>query len=213
MDRIKEYQDERWKERARQIRELDGHKCAMCGAEGVLHVHHLAYPPAPFHIWDATDEELVTLCPDCHKKVHKSSCRVYLDKYRNVQGCNVDAFDIDEYTKWVQEQEQAYKDAKCSGKACCANCALGILRTPFLDCLTRINDDRDFVDVPFDYHCEEYQEHTCGNCKNFYQTEVEEGDTCGYCKACSYKGEDIWTHNFFTKINMICGDEYWELKH
>ena len=72
MDRKQEYQDERWKERAAQIRELDNHKCAMCGAKDVeLHVHHLSYPPPPFHIWDAADNELVTLCKDCHEKVHE----------------------------------------------------------------------------------------------------------------------------------------------
>lgn len=76
MDRKQEYQDERWKERAAQIRELDNHKCAMCGAEDVeLHVHHLSYPPPPFHLWDATDKELVTLCKECHEKVHDSATR------------------------------------------------------------------------------------------------------------------------------------------
>ena len=76
MDRKQEYQDERWKERAAQIRELDNHKCAMCGAKDVeLHVHHLSYPPPPFHLWDAADNELVTLCKECHEKVHDSATR------------------------------------------------------------------------------------------------------------------------------------------
>lgn len=66
-----DYNDERWLDRANEIRRLDGYKCAMCGESNVeLHVHHLAYPPKPFHIWDATDDELVTLCKDCHRKVH-----------------------------------------------------------------------------------------------------------------------------------------------
>ena len=76
MDRKQEYQDERWKERAAQIRELDNHKCAMCGAKDVeLHVHHLSYPPPPYHIWDSSDNELVTLCKDCHEKVHQGGKR------------------------------------------------------------------------------------------------------------------------------------------
>ena len=79
MDRKQEYQDERWKERAAQIRELDNHKCAMCGAKDVeLHVHHLSYPPPPFHIWDSADNELVTLCKDCHEKVHEGGKRPML---------------------------------------------------------------------------------------------------------------------------------------
>ena len=79
MDRKQEYQDERWKERAAQIRELDNHKCAMCGAKDVeLHVHHLSYPPTPYHIWDSSDNELVTLCKDCHEKVHEGGKRPLL---------------------------------------------------------------------------------------------------------------------------------------
>ena len=35
MNRREEYQDERWKERAARIRELDEHRCAMCGAKDV----------------------------------------------------------------------------------------------------------------------------------------------------------------------------------
>jgi hypothetical protein len=86
MERITEYQDERWKERARQIRELDGNQCAICGAKGLLHVHHLSYPPAPFHLWDSLDNELVSLCPECHRKVHESTQRITLDAERNVVG-------------------------------------------------------------------------------------------------------------------------------
>lgn len=76
MNRKEEYQDERWKERAAQIRELDKHKCAMCGAGDVeLQVHHLSYPPPPFHLWDAKDDELVTLCKKCHERVHRIKSR------------------------------------------------------------------------------------------------------------------------------------------
>ena len=79
MERKQEYQDERWKKRAAQIRELDNHKCAMCGVNNVeLHVHHLSYPPPPYHLWDAADNELVTLCKGCHEKVHEGGKRPIL---------------------------------------------------------------------------------------------------------------------------------------
>lgn len=85
MERKQEYQDERWKARAAQIRELDHHQCAMCGAKDVeLHVHHLSYPPPPFHIWDADDSELVTLCKDCHEKIHDCSTRPTLSEDRQL---------------------------------------------------------------------------------------------------------------------------------
>ena len=85
MNRKEEYQDERWKARAAEIRELDHHQCVMCGAKDVeLHVHHLSYPPPPFHIWDAADNELVTLCKDCHEKIHECSTRPTLSEDRQL---------------------------------------------------------------------------------------------------------------------------------
>ena len=146
MERIQEYQDERWKERARQIRNLDGNKCAMCGKKGILHVHHLSYPPAPFHIWDCRDDELVTLCPECHKKVHASITRVHLDVYRNVIGYYRsqreinEAMNFDEWKEYcekvAEETKKKYDDqlkkefekinaARDSGCPCCANCIHG----------------------------------------------------------------------------------------
>lgn len=87
MTRKEEYQDDRWKERAAQIRELDHHQCALCGAKNVmLHVHHLSYPPPPFHIWDAADNELVTLCKDCHVQIHQSITRPSLTEERILIG-------------------------------------------------------------------------------------------------------------------------------
>ena len=80
-----DYQDERWKMLADKIRELDHHQCKMCGAKNVeLHVHHLSYPPPPFHIWDASDSELVTLCKDCHDKIHECTTRPTLSEDRKL---------------------------------------------------------------------------------------------------------------------------------
>ena len=85
MNRKEEYQDERWKARAAEIRELDHHQCVMCGAKDVeLHVHHLSYPPPPFHIWEAYDTELVTLCKDCHAKIHQSTKRPKFNESREL---------------------------------------------------------------------------------------------------------------------------------
>lgn len=161
MDRLKEYQDERWKERARKIRELDGHKCAMCGAKGVLHVHHLAYPPAPYHIWEATDQELVTLCPDCHRKIHMSPFRPYLSEDRQI--CNY--MDVDEYERMANEMDEnirkfreEYRDAYISGKCCCANCINGVYCSDHMECNIRIEEDRDdWGTDPYSY-CDEYKQ-------------------------------------------------------
>lgn len=97
MDRKEEYQDERWKARAKEIREQDGNQCKMCGATGVeLHVHHLSYPPPPFHLWDAADNELVTLCKDCHVAIHKAATRPTISEERVLS--DVMQYRIDPYT-------------------------------------------------------------------------------------------------------------------
>lgn len=159
MERISEYQDERWKERARQIRELDGHKCALCGATGLLHVHHLSYPPAPYHLWDSTDNELVTLCPECHKKVHESSTRPYLDEERHL--CNYIDEEQERLAQEAYEMADMFKEeyikALCSSRACCALCSKSIYHWDHLDCRVRIEDDRDFTDVEPSYWCEEFE--------------------------------------------------------
>ena len=162
MDRLNEYQYERWKERAKKIRALDGNKCALCGAKGVLHVHHLAYPPAPFHLWDCRDDELVTLCPECHKKVHQAPFRIELDeKTRQIYNF----IDVEEYERMGEEMEEHmlqfrkdYIDARLSGQCCCANCLHGSYAGDCLECNIRIEEDRDFFDVPPTYYCDNYKE-------------------------------------------------------
>ena len=161
MERITEYQDERWKERARQIRELDGHKCALCGATGLLHVHHLSYPPAPYHLWESRDDELVTLCPDCHKKVHESPFRPYLSEDRQI--CNY--MDVEEYEKMGNEMEETekefkkeYMEAYTSGYCCCANCIHGVYCGYYMECNIRREEDRDGYETPPNEHCDKYEQ-------------------------------------------------------
>lgn len=161
MERTQEYQDERWKERARQIRELDGHKCALCGATGLLHVHHLSYPPAPYHLWESRDDELVTLCPDCHHKIHMSPFRPYLNEEREI--CNY--IDVDEYERMANEMDKEarkfqkeYRDAYISGQCCCANCIKGDYCGDHMECRRRIEEDRDFYETPPYSYCDEYKQ-------------------------------------------------------
>ena len=68
--------DPRWIARANEIKELDRNVCQMCGSHENLHVHHLYYDKekAP---WEYGDRALVTLCENCHKKVHKYQEKFY----------------------------------------------------------------------------------------------------------------------------------------
>ena len=208
MDRLNEYQDERWKERARQIRALDDNKCAICGAKGILHVHHLSYPPAPFHLWDSRDDELVTLCPECHRKVHESTQRITLDENRNVQG-------------FLDESEQAKYDFDMFMRRCielshndepnCAKCTHCAIDGELLFCDNNGKRPAQPQHYPcWDFNPEEYAKkilHDCNSCEYYTAHDVNHGwcdslscevrrwgsysDDCGYhnvqrCGKCKH---------------------------
>ena len=51
---------------------IDNYKCKFCGSMRNLQVHHLYYDT----LWNEKPEEaLVTLCEDCHKKLHALSSK------------------------------------------------------------------------------------------------------------------------------------------
>lgn len=50
------------------IKDRDGHKCVECGAKDELEVHHIV----PWkRSRDNSDENLITLCHECHMKAHR----------------------------------------------------------------------------------------------------------------------------------------------
>lgn len=59
-------EDRQWKEKRRKIILRDKF-CQMCGKNGILQVHHIAYLKG-FLPWDYPDDFLITLCDRCHKK-------------------------------------------------------------------------------------------------------------------------------------------------
>lgn len=65
--------DPRWIKRRNEILSRDHNTCVMCGAQDkYLHVHHLKYIVRR-KPWEYSDDDLVTLCEDCHQRVHSSS--------------------------------------------------------------------------------------------------------------------------------------------
>ena len=55
-----------WKTKRAEILARDGHRCRICGAEKYLHIHH--------RDGDRTNDSadnLVTLCEQCHRRVHR----------------------------------------------------------------------------------------------------------------------------------------------
>lgn len=66
-----------WRVKAERRREIDGNRCFFCkrkwngkhGNDNNLHVHHMTYT----HFGDEDiKNELITVCEDCHEKIHES---------------------------------------------------------------------------------------------------------------------------------------------
>ena len=69
MNYSEQLKDERWLKRRVEILTRDRHRCRICGYFGPkVNVHHLKYTGMA---WEAPDEDLITLCNDCHYKTHR----------------------------------------------------------------------------------------------------------------------------------------------
>jgi hypothetical protein len=58
-----------WKDFRKNVFEVRGKKCEMCGAEKHLQVHHPRYVEGKLP-WDYSVHDVVVLCGRCHKKIH-----------------------------------------------------------------------------------------------------------------------------------------------
>ena len=62
--------DPRWQKKRLKILERDKFTCRSCeDASRTLHVHHLYYDK-DLKPWENEDDDLVTLCEDCHEIMH-----------------------------------------------------------------------------------------------------------------------------------------------
>ena len=76
----KELQDKRWKELSLSVMKRDNFQCALCGSKNNLNVHHTEYQTGK-KAWEYPTSVLITLCSDCHTKVH-SDKNHQLNPYR-----------------------------------------------------------------------------------------------------------------------------------
>ena len=65
-----------WESKRNSILDRDNHQCVRCGKKEyekgfytTLNVHHLKYIPNR-RLWEYDDNDLITLCRNCHKKEH-----------------------------------------------------------------------------------------------------------------------------------------------
>ena len=68
----KQLQRPEWKAKRLEILERDGNKCVKCGETKRLHVHHLSYTKGR-DAWEYPNDNLVTLCGECHRAEHPKS--------------------------------------------------------------------------------------------------------------------------------------------
>ena len=68
MDYQEQINDTRWKIKRVAILKRDKFTCKICGYTGLrVNVHHLKYTGMA---WEAPNEDLITLCMECHSKLH-----------------------------------------------------------------------------------------------------------------------------------------------
>ena len=58
-----------WTKKRNVILERDNHQCVLCGSSSDLQVHHTRYEKGN-KAWEYPNAALVTLCKECHQKVH-----------------------------------------------------------------------------------------------------------------------------------------------
>lgn len=65
----KELKNKRWNELRLIVMKRDEFKCKLCGSKHNLNVHHIKYKDGK-KAWEYPITSLITLCEECHKKVH-----------------------------------------------------------------------------------------------------------------------------------------------
>lgn len=67
----KKLRDPRWQKKRLEILSRDNFACSICDdSESELHVHHVIYEHGS-NPWDSDNNDCVTMCKTCHKRVTK----------------------------------------------------------------------------------------------------------------------------------------------
>ena len=71
MDYYEQLTTDEWKKKRVEIFMRDDCKCYMCGHNNIkqLQVHHRLYKKG-LMAWEYDNDDLITLCNSCHRKVH-----------------------------------------------------------------------------------------------------------------------------------------------
>lgn len=66
----KQLREAKWLRKRTNILRRDNNMCVLCGSNFNLQVHHTVYREGK-KAWEYPNHTLVTLCDNCHKKVHQ----------------------------------------------------------------------------------------------------------------------------------------------
>ena len=80
LSRTKLLKEKEWLYKREEVFEHKDKKCAICGRTDNIDVHHLVYRKG--HLtWEYKWTDLIPLCRDCHKDVHKDVCHKFYPRY------------------------------------------------------------------------------------------------------------------------------------
>lgn len=96
-----------WIKKRLAILKRDGYKCRICGSTENLRVHHLKYSNDK-KAWEYPNSDLITLCDECHQKVHSDYKHPFYPKYEEIW-YNINGFDKYEATEFGRLREKGTK--------------------------------------------------------------------------------------------------------
>lgn len=86
MNYIEQIKDPRWQRKRLEAMQADRFTCQICfHSDKPLNVHHKRYIEGA-KAWEYETNELITLCEDCHKKVHRDEKKteIMINTLRNI---------------------------------------------------------------------------------------------------------------------------------
>ena len=100
--------DPRWQKRRLEIMQRDNFTCMVCNRslnDGIpLNVHHRQYIPGR-KPWEYESHELVTLCENCHKKIHDGLITLPSPKIKNKEYVTIFYKDLFNYRNQISGTE------------------------------------------------------------------------------------------------------------
>ena len=105
----------KWQRKRLEVLERDNWTCQECrNTEITLHVHHKSY--RGYDPWAVKIEELVTLCDDCHKSVHKVKQSVRVEAEHTEEYIRAfDVFFCEAYIVATQQIDCLNTEKNCVG--------------------------------------------------------------------------------------------------